>query len=157
MGLRSALTEASSCAPHGRTESSVNNPGHAQRYITEEIAAGRLRRVPHQAPVHWSSIGLTPFRLIINLSAPSGSSVNDGISPSLTTLTYPRVDDAVNLIRSAGCGAKLDLKAAYRHVPVNPDDQSLLAIQWGGATYLDTALPFGLKSSPLWRMGCLGA
>ena len=59
--------------------------------------------------------------------------------------------------------AKLDLKAAYRHVPVHPDDQSLLAIRWGGATYLDTALPFGLSSAPKamadglsWCMLCEG-
>ena len=44
--------------------------------------------------------------------------------------------------------AKLDLKAAYRHVPVHPDDQSLLAIRWGSTTYLDTALLFGLCSAP---------
>ena len=145
-------------SPKRNYESSIGNPGHAQRYITEEIAAGRLRQLPSKAPVHWSSIGLTPkshqpgkFRLIIDLSAPSGASVNDGISSSLTSLTYPRVDDAVDLIKAAGKGAlmaKLDLKAAYRHVPVHPDDQSLLAIRWGGATYLDTALPFGLSSAP---------
>ena len=58
------------------------------------------------------------------------------------------VDDAVNLIRSAGHGAlmaKLDLKAAYRHVPVHPDDQSLLAIR---ATYLDTALLYCQSAEP---------
>ena len=44
--------------------------------------------------------------------------------------------------------AKFDLKAAYRHVPVHPDDQSLLTIRWGVTTFLDTALPFGLCSAP---------
>ena len=91
------------------------------------------------------------FRLIIDLSAPVGGSVNEEIDSNLTSLTYPRVEDAVRLIKSAGPGAlmaKLDLKAAYRHVPVHPDDQSLLAIRWGGTTYLDTALPFGLCSAP---------
>ena len=91
------------------------------------------------------------FRLIIDLSAPMGGSVNEGIDPNLTSLTYPRVEDAVRLIKAAGPGAsmaKLDLKAAYRHVPVHPDDQSLLAIRLCGTTYLDTALPFGLCSTP---------
>ena len=153
---------------HSPKRNYESKPGHAQRYITEEIAA---RQLPSKAPVHWSSIGLTPkshqpgkFRLIIDLSAPAGASVNDGISSSLTSLTYPRVDDAVDLIKAAGKGAlmaKLDLKAAYRHVPVHPDDQSLLAIRWGGATYLDTALPFGSappqRYSQQWRMGFPGA
>ena len=91
------------------------------------------------------------FRLIIDLSAPVGGSVNKEIDPNLTSLTYPRVEDAVRLIKAAGSGAfmaKLDLKAAYRHVLVHPDDQSLLAIRWGGTTYLDTAIPFGLCSAP---------
>ena len=88
------------------------------------------------------------FRLIIDLSTPMGGSVNEGIDPNLT---YPRVEDAVRLIKAAGLGAsmaKLDLMAAYRHVPVHPDDQSLLAIRWGGTTYLYTALPFSLCSTP---------
>ena len=77
--------------------------------------------------------------------------MNEGIDLNLTSLTYPRVEDAARLIKSASPGAlmaKLDLKAAYRDVPVHPDDQSLLAIRWGGTTYLDTALPFDLCSAP---------
>ena len=80
------------------------------------------------------------------------------------TLSYPKVDDAVVLVRSAGqCAlmAKLDVKAAYRHVPVHPDDQSLLALRWVGAACIDTALPFGLFYAPsyllLWRMPWSGA
>ena len=70
---------------------------------------------------------------------------------STMALTPAKVDDAVALVRSAGWGAlmaKLDLKAAYRYVPVHSDDQSLLAIRWGGAAYIDTALQFGLCSTP---------
>ena len=53
----------------------------------------------------------------------------------------------------ARCGrgalmAKTDLKSAYRHVPVHPADQHLLGIEWNGTTYLDRALPFGLRSAP---------
>lgn len=44
--------------------------------------------------------------------------------------------------------AKMDLKNAYRVVPVHADDHPLLAIRWGGETYIDTALPFGLRSAP---------
>ena len=80
-----------------------------------------------------------------------GASINDGICSDLTSLTYPGVEDAIALISSTGRGAlmaKLDLTAAYRHVPVHLDDQALLAIRWDGARYLDTALPFGLCSAP---------
>ena len=44
--------------------------------------------------------------------------------------------------------AKLDIKDAYRIVPVHPADRHLLGIQWQGATYIDGALPFGLRSAP---------
>ena len=44
--------------------------------------------------------------------------------------------------------AKIDLQSAYRHVPVHPDDQDLLGIEWNGKAYRDQALPFGLRSAP---------
>jgi hypothetical protein len=139
-------------------ESALQQPSHAQCYIDEEVRAGRLRQLPGDSGAHWSPIGLVPkdhqpdkFRLIIDLSSPAGHSVNDGINPNLTSLKYSNVTDAVALVKKAGVGAlmaKLDLKAAYRRVPVHPDDQGLLAIKWGGSIYLDTALPFGLSSAP---------
>ena len=105
------------------------------------------------APSAWfqRTTNLVSSGLIIDLSAPVGGSVNKGIDLNLTSLTYPRVEDAVRLIKAAGPGAlmaKLDLKAAYRHVPVHLNNQSLLTIRWGDTTYLDTALPFSLCSAP---------
>ena len=44
--------------------------------------------------------------------------------------------------------SKLDLQNAYTMVPVHLEDQPLLGIRWRGAVYLDTALPFGLRSVP---------
>ena len=54
----------------------------------------------------------------------------------------------------ARCGpgallAKLDLKSAYRQVPVHPADQHLLGVEWQGSVYIDRALPFGLRSAPI--------
>ena len=44
--------------------------------------------------------------------------------------------------------AKFDLMSAYRQVPVHPDDQWLLGMEWRGQLFIDTALPFGLRSAP---------
>ena len=62
--------------------------------------------------------------------------------------------------------AKLDLKAAYRMVPVHPADSPLLGIRWRESTLIDRALPFGLRSAPIifsavadalaWAMHCEG-
>ena len=44
--------------------------------------------------------------------------------------------------------AKVDLRAAFRMVPVSPADWDLLGMQWQGKYYVDTCLPFGLRSAP---------
>ena len=44
--------------------------------------------------------------------------------------------------------AKFDLKSAYQQVPVHPDDHWLLGMEWRGQLFVDTALPFGLRSAP---------
>lgn len=45
--------------------------------------------------------------------------------------------------------AKLDLKSAYRMVTIHPDDSPLLGITWKDTSYIDNALPFGLRSAPI--------
>jgi hypothetical protein len=94
---------------------------------------------------------LNKFLLIVDLCAPAGASVNDGISSDLCSLRYATVDNAVSMIQELGRGArlaKIDLKDAYRIVPVHPADYHLLGTTWDGHTYLDRALPFGLRSAP---------
>ena len=44
--------------------------------------------------------------------------------------------------------AKVDIQDAFRIVPVHPDDRWLLEMQWEGKTYIDSSLPFGLRSAP---------
>ena len=45
--------------------------------------------------------------------------------------------------------AKIDLKDAFRLIPVRPKDWNLLGIHWKKQYYIDTCLPFGLRSAPL--------
>ena len=44
--------------------------------------------------------------------------------------------------------AKVDVKSAYRLIPVHPSDRSLLGMQWEGQLYVDAVLPFGVRSAP---------
>ena len=91
------------------------------------------------------------WRLILDLSHPTGRSVNDGISRELSSLSYASVDQAVERILELGPGtllAKCDIKQAYRNVPVHPEDRFLLGMEFEGRTYVDTTLPFGLRSAP---------
>ena len=108
--------------------------------------------------LHISRFGVIPkrsqpgkWRLIVDLSAPDEHSVNAGIPTELCSLRYPSLDAAARLIMTQGRGAlmsKLDIKEAYRMVPVHPDDWFLLGMRWRGAYYIDTRLPFGLRSAP---------
>ena len=108
--------------------------------------------------VHTSPIGLVPkshqadqWRMIVDLSFPRNHSVNDGIPRDLSSLSYASVDDAVECILAQGRGTelvKIDLKNAYRMVPVHPEDHHLLAISLMGQTYIDRVLPFGFRSAP---------
>ena len=129
--------------------------------IAAEVAAGRLcGPLPEHLAgmVHVSPMGLVPkphhpnkFRLIVDLSHPSGNSVNDGILPSLCSLQYASVDMAVDMIKLLGLGTqlvKLDIKDAYRIIPVHLADHHLLGISWRRRVYVDRALPFGLRSAP---------
>ena len=44
--------------------------------------------------------------------------------------------------------AKVNLKHAYRIVPIHPDDRTLVGMQWHDKVFLDICLPFGLRSAP---------
>ena len=80
-----------------------------------------------------------------------GLSVNDGIDEKLSSLSYVSVDDIVNTILSLGQGtmrAKIDVRNAYRVIPVHPEDRMLLGMSWKGKVYVDATLPFGLRSAP---------
>ena len=43
--------------------------------------------------------------------------------------------------------AKIDLKSAFRMIPVHSADWDLLGMYWRGQYYVDTCLPFGLRSA----------
>ena len=43
---------------------------------------------------------------------------------------------------------KRDLKAAFRHIPINPCDYWLLLFEWNGQFFVDMFLPFGLRTAP---------
>ncbi len=46
---------------------------------------------------------------------------------------------------------KIDVKAAFRLVPVREQDTPLLGMERKGQFYRDRCLPFGLSSSRLWE------
>ena len=124
-------------------------------YLKREVQLGRLHILPL---LQLSPFGVIPkkykpnkWHLIVDLSSPAGGSVNDAISKDLCPVSYASIDNAVEFVQSLGLGcllAKLDLKEAYRAVPVHPSDQRLLGVRREAAIYIDRALPSGLRSAP---------
>ena len=119
-------------ALHRNHPSVSQHPEVVQEHIRSELQRGSLVGPLHPslAPqVHTSPIGLVPksqsdrWRMIVDLSAPNGASVNDGIGADVCSLTYASVDNAVSIIQHLGQGTelvKMDLKDIYRIIPVHP-------------------------------------
>ena len=66
--------------------------------------------------------------------------------------TAASVNAAVARISQAGrgcCMAKMDIKSAYRNIPVAPSDRPLLGFQWQENVFVDKVLPFGLHLAPI--------
>ena len=132
------------------------------QYLQEEVSLGRvIGPLPTDVAsrVHCSPFGVIPkkhapgkWRLIVELSSPKKFSINDGIDPSWCLQSYVTVDRVARQAGKLGRGAlmaKVDVKSAYRIVPVSPEDRLLLGMQWRGRMHVDACLPFGLRSAPL--------
>jgi hypothetical protein len=86
-------------------------PSRIDEYITEELAANRVRGPFNKPPFdefQCSPLGLVPkkdpckFRVIHHLSYPEGRSVNDQIPSENTQAAYQSVDDAIQMITNVG-------------------------------------------------------
>ena len=160
-GFRIGFDRSVLLKPSKGNQQSVNDdPEVVTEYLNAEIKAGRLNGPfqPHLPGVYCSPIRIIhkpnqpgKRRLIVNLSSLEGHSVNDQIPSHICSLSYSSVNQATQLLCKLGSGAllaKLDLKCAYRMVPVHPLDQPLLGMEWEDSVLVDTCLPFGLRSAP---------
>ena len=162
-GVRIGFNPAALCrSASSNMQSATAHPDVVQKYLTDELQAGNLAGPFSPSQVREAVInrfGVIPkphkpgkWRLIVDLSYPPGGSVNDGISTMDSSMVYSSLDDAAHLIASLGrnsCLAKIDICSAFRIIPVHPQDRSLLCMRWGEGIYVDSQLPFGLRSAPL--------
>jgi len=88
------------------------------------------------------------WRLINDLSTPSRNSVNDGIYHMPTKCQL--IQHALQLISDMGRGchlAKMDVKSAYRLLPIHHTDWHLFGCVVENLLFIDTYMPFGGRSS----------
>ena len=134
------------------------------KYISKEVSLGATLgpfvENPLSCPLKISPLNTVPKgdggrRVIIDLSNPEGASVNSGIDKSRyldedVDMHYPTVDTLVSYILELGKGSHLfksDLSRAYRQISVDPGDIHLLGFYWKDNFYIDSVLPFGLRSA----------
>ena len=89
-------------------------------------------------------------RIILNLSAPLGSSVNEGINPAEFPTTMSSTTAWLRVLRTAGKYAKMckiDWADAYKHVAVCREDTELQWFSWAGMAFKELCLIFGCASS----------
>ena len=127
--------------------------------IAKELDRGHTVGPFDQPPfpiTHCSPIGAVEkddgtCRLVMDLSHPAGESINEFIPKEPFSVKYSKFDDAVRMVRQKGRGcfmSKLDIKHAFRLMPVHPSQWHLLCYHFDGKWFVDLVLPFGLRSSP---------
>ena len=139
--------------------SAHRHPEVVRQKIQKELAAHRIAGPFVQKPfiqLVVSPLGLVEkhepntYRMIHKLSYQQGSSVNDGIPKAASTIQYASISDAIQIIQAAGPEiylSKMDIKDAFRLVPIHPADYPLLGFMWEDQFYFDKCLPMGCSSS----------
>ena len=142
-------------------------PQFIDKYFHRECTAGRVagpfRYNPLSVSLVVSPMNSVPKscaderRVIVDLSWPSGASVNDGISKDvylgeLIELHYASVKQVCEMVLEVGPGAhiyKRDLRHAYRQIPVDPADYRYLGYFWQDMLYFDSVLAMGQRNAAM--------
>ena len=94
-------------------------------------------------------------RLILDLSSPHNDdkhlSINDLIDKQDCSMSYVRIDDAIDVILKFGRNSwlcKFDISDAFKNCPIVPSQWPLFCIKWEKMYYFYVRLTFGCRSSP---------
>lgn len=144
----------------------IDFPDAVDSYLLSETVrnavTGPFSHNPFSCPVAVSPLNSVPKsdtterRIILDLSWPVGSSVNDGIQSGSylareIALVYPTVDLIADRVAALGSGCllfKQDLKRAYRQFPVDPRDYPLLGYFWNGNFISTLSCPWDSELLP---------
>lgn len=124
-------------------------------WVTKGFVRGpvNLDQVPEEAKVNGIMCRPKPdgsVRIILNMSAPAGRSVNDGIDISRFPAKMSSTTKWLAVLEKAGRGCyimKIDWSDAYKHIPVRAEDLNLQWFEWLGKAFQELCLIFGTASS----------
>ena len=156
-----------SCTAGRNHKGARDYPQFINKYFEKERKASRVAgpfpRNPLSVDLAVSPINTVPKdsaderRVIVDLSWPLGSSVNDGISKDVylgeeINLHYASVEQVCTMVNEIGPGAviyKRDLRHAYRQIAVDPRDYRYLGYYWEKMYYFDTVLAMGQRNAAM--------
>ena len=124
-------------------------------WINKGFVRGPLDKsdVPQERKINGIMTKLKPtgaVRVILNLSAPKGSSVNDGIDNRDFPATMSSTTKWLRILAKAGKACKMvkvDWGDAYKHISVHEDDVNMQWFEWLGKYFCELCLVFGSISS----------
>ena len=142
--------------------SATGHPTAVAKYLDKEVRLGGLMGPFPSSPFQWTRLNplmarpkksSEDLRIILDLSFPEHLSINSQIPRALYEgapykLRLPTPLDFAELVSQHGQGShmyKVDLARAYRQLPSDPFDWPLLGLSWKLATFIDLAIPFGLR------------
>jgi len=122
-------------------------------WIVKKFAKGPFDQPEEGAKVNGIMCRQKPngsARIILNLSAPEGRSVNDGINADEFPAKMSSTAKWLEVLEKVGTGAlmmKADWSDAYKHIGVRPKDLKLQWFSWLGKYFAELCLVFGAASS----------
>ena len=147
----------------GATEFPEFMEGYIRREVSEGTLLGGFNENPFSSQALCHPLNSTEKdggkdrRTILDCSYPPGDALNeripkDSYQGKAMTLTYPGIDDLVEIIKRKGRGCalmKVDLRRAYKQIFVDPGDWNLLGCYWAGKYFFDRTMPMGLRSAAM--------
>ena len=132
------------------------NKSKMNRIIERELKEGMIQEA--KSPPHCiHALGAVPkpdggIRPITDCSRPTGLSVISFCGELFKEFTYKSVDDVVKLLSWGNYMSVIDIKAAYRAVPIREDHRKFMGFRWElegvEKYYIDNRLCFGLRLGP---------
>lgn len=159
--------ETGYCGPYENVHipnlvSASKRPEIMRSLLNKEVEKGRiLGPYPHPpfSTQRINAMGFVPkkepnqYRMIVDLSQPEGNSVNFHIDRAESQVFYPSVQSAIDLILALHeqgkqpTLAKVDIKSAFRLLPLAPSQFPLMGLSLDNQYYVDAFLPMGGASS----------
>ena len=126
------------------------------RIIDRELKEGIISETAdHPHCIH--SLGAVPkadggICPITDCSRPAGESVNNYCGSLFKEFNYKSVDDVVKLLTWGNYMSVIDIRSAYRAVPIREDHRKYMGFQWEVdgilKTFVNNRLCFGLRLGP---------